>query len=231
MALTLQRIIDPKITTTLNGSFFDSGVDLLSKTRKTLQIYNRYIFQKNQQIKFVFEDKKIIFSNNNYTLEVGSNLEDYKPTKKQVKFVDNHIKKIFGHFHTFLEKKLKYLEQGAFVFTTNAPPNIKFILNNRNSKNIKVTDNLSDLSSTSKVYVLKSSENVFSTINDLNSVNKVLDEWNKPKVLSLNLDFIAIPRSKFSAVLTLLSKKLLPRLISNPMHTLKELIIVFKKVI
>ena len=228
---TLQRIIDPQIKTTLNGSFFDSGVDLLSETRKSLQIYNRYIFQKNQQIKFVFEDKKIIYSNNIFTSEVGSNVEHYNPTQKEVKFVDDHIEKIFGHFYIFLEKKLQKLEQEAFVFTTNAPPNIKSILNNRNSKNIKVTDNLSDISSSSKVYVLKSSENVFSTINDLNSVNKVLDKRNKPKVVSLNLDFITIPRNKFLAVLTLVRKKLMPRLISNPMHTIKELIIVFKKVI
>lgn len=51
IAPTIQKIINPNIKSTLNQKFFDSGMDLFSGQRKHVQVYNRYIFQKNQQIK------------------------------------------------------------------------------------------------------------------------------------------------------------------------------------
>ena len=227
---TIQTIINPNIKFTLNQKFFDSGVNLFSNQRKHLQVYNRYIFQKNQQIKFISKHNKFIKSSNKFYSEKNGKLETYLPNKKELQFVDNVMLKIKKHFQSFIESKLEKLPINSILFSSYPPSNFACFFNKKNKFNIKFSNKLDDATDISKILILKSSENIFQTLTDIKKVKKIISYKQNIKILSLNLDVIEIENNAFEAYINLFKNKFVPRFFANPYYAIKQVLIVLKKI-
>lgn len=229
IAPTLQKVIKPDLGYTLNCSFKDSGIDLLSEKRTTTEIYNRYIFQNNQQIKFVFKDTKIIMANNKFQKETNYELKDYSPDLAEYDFITKKLRFIDDHFNKFISKKLSSLPVHSQLFCSSPPKKLIDFFYRSNQFNISMHTEVSNISTSNFIYVIKTSENIFRTLDDIKLIKKNTKKGIKIHVLSLNFELINIENNKFKAAVNLLKTKFIPRLVSNPSHAIKELYIVMKK--
>ena len=89
--------------------------------------------------------------------------------------------------------------------------------------------NFADIGDINQIYVIKTSDNIFKTLDDIKYVKKNTEKSIKIQILSLNFELINIESNKLTAALNLFKTKFFPRFISNPTHAVKELIIVMKK--
>ena len=227
---TLQRIIKPGLENTLNKNFFDSGIDLIKERRSSLEIYNRYIFQKNQQIKFVTNNRKIIYSEGKLVEEKGEKLFDSILNEDDYLKIEKKIQKIDQHFHLFLKRKLSTLDAKSVLFCSNPLPKMEDIFHKMSEREIFLATRLEQIPKNSKIYLVKTSENIFQTINDYRLLKKSSVTNKNIEVVSLNLDKLAFIDSKFQAIVHLFITKFIPRFLANPRHTLMELWIVIKKI-
>ena len=229
IAPTLQKVIEPDLKHTLNDYFKDSGIDLFSKKRNSTEVYNRYIFQKNQQIKFIFEDVKVILSKGKFQKEINFKLIDYVPNFAENKFILEKLKFINNHFNKFINMKLSNFPEGSKLFCSAPPEKLIDFFKLPNKYNISIYTNFADIAGTSQIYIIKTSDNIFKTLDDVKYVKKNTEKGTKIQILSLNFELINIESNKLAAALNLLKTKFFPRFISNPTHAVKELIIVMKK--
>lgn len=229
VAPTLQRLIDNKEIETLNSQFHDAGIDLFSEKRKNAEIYNRYIFQKDQQIKFISENRKIIISDEEVLCEEGNAVSAYTLTPTENAYIEAKKHAIDDHFKGFLSRKLKNLQQGSVIFCSTPPPNISRYFEDDNDAKISFTSDIGEVQPYSTVYVLKASQNIFQTIADYRLAKAQVKNVQRIGVLSLNLDPVAFRDSRLAAVADLFFTRFLPRFIYNPIHTSRELWVLLKK--
>lgn len=230
IAPTLQRIIDPCIIKTLNGDFPDSGIDIFENNRCSLEIFNRYMFQPNQQIRFVGIDDTFMISDSEIYTKHSAELGKYDLTTNQKVKLLERLDTIRSHFKTFLQNKVEKLEKDSVIYCSNPPPNINYFINEIIDFPISITNDLGKIKDGSPVYILKASDNLFQTLKDIKSLKKSKKSQHHINILSLNLDIITIPKNRGSVVFYLFYNKFLPRFLANPIFTIRELIIVLRKI-
>lgn len=230
IAPTIQRAVVPEISHTLNDEFFDAGVDLLSSDRRTLEVYNRYIFQNNLKIKFVIDGRKLILSDGAFEVEEDFNTCLYEPTDTEVDHISSKMSGINVHFQKFINRKARSLPAGSIIYCSRPTGFFREFFNFAVANDVCVTDKITDIDPTRPIFICRSSENIFQTINDYRTVRSVVGKKGSIRGISLNFDVIPLQKSKIRAVAYLFFKKFIPRFVKSPSHTILEVLVVLKRI-
>lgn len=229
IAPTIQKAIKPTLKNTINDNFFDCGTNILQPKRRSLEIYNRYIFQNNMKIKFVRENQKLIFADKKFEIEENFSTCDYQPNDADLDYVRDKLEKIDRHFRQFMNEKAKLLPKNSIIFCSKPPQAYKDFFSFQIANGIRVIDDVAHLDPERNIFICKSSDNVFQTIRDYKKVRSVVGRKVPIGCVSLNFEIIPIERSKIRAIASLFFRKFLPRFIKSPSHTILETVVVLKR--